>query len=216
MATNGPINPSSRFDYIVVGSGAAGAIVASRLSEDPNHRVLLLEAGGRDWNPLIHLPVGFTKLTTPDVNWGFMTVPQPQLNNREMWYPQGRCLGGSTSINAMIYIRGQHQDYDRWAELGNNDWSYEKVLPFFRRAEHNERLNDRYHSSAGAMNVTEQVAHNELSKAFVRAAQELGVPFTHDFNGEKQHGVGYYDVTQRNAQRESTATAYLRPVEMTL
>lgn len=211
MTNNGLTTPADRFDYIVVGSGAAGAIVASRLSEDPSHRVLVLEAGGSDWNPLIHLPVGFTKLTTPDVNWGFTTVPQPQLNNREMWYPQGRCLGGSTSINAMIYIRGQHADYDRWAELGNDDWSYEKVLPFFRRAEHNERLNDRYHSSTGAMNVTEQVAHNELSKAFVRAAQELGVPFTHDFNGEKQDGVGYYDVTQRNARRESTATAYLRP-----
>lgn len=202
---------SDRFDYIVVGSGAAGAVVASRLSEDPGTSVLLLEAGGRDWNPLIHMPVGFTKLTTPDVNWGFETVPQAQLNNREMWYPQGRCLGGSTSINAMIYIRGQKEDYERWAALGNDDWGYEQVLPFFRRAEHNERLNDRYHGSDGAMNVTEQVQHNELSKAFVRAAQELGVPFTADFNGERQHGVGYYDVTQKRARRESTSTAYLRP-----
>lgn len=202
---------SDRFDYIVVGSGAAGAVVASRLSEDPSVTVLLLEAGGRDWNPLIHMPVGFTKLTSPGVNWGFETVPQPQLNNREMWYPQGRTLGGSTSINAMIYIRGQKEDYDRWAALGNDDWGYEQVLPFFRRAEHNERLNDRYHGSDGAMNVTEQVQHNELSKAFVRAAQELGVPFTHDFNGERQYGVGYYDVTQKRARRESAATAYLRP-----
>jgi choline dehydrogenase len=202
---------SERFDYIVVGSGAAGAVVASRLSEDPAIRVLLLEAGGRDWNPLIHMPVGFTKLTSPKVNWGFETVPQPQLDNREMWYPQGRTLGGSTSINAMIYIRGQRQDYDRWAELGNDDWGYEQVLPFFRRAEHNERLNDRYHGCDGAMNVTEQVQHNELSKAFVRAAQELGVPFTADFNGEKQHGVGYYDVTQKRARRESASTAYLWP-----
>jgi choline dehydrogenase-like flavoprotein len=204
---------TSGFDYVVVGSGAAGAVVASRLTEDPSVKVLLLEAGGRDWNPLIHMPVGFTKLTTPDVNWGFETVPQPQLNNREMWYPQGRCLGGSTSINAMIYIRGQQEDYDKWASLGNDDWGYEKVLPFYRRAEHNERLNDRFHSSTGAMNVTEQVAHNELSKAFVRAAQELGVPFTADFNGARQDGVGYYDVTQRRARRESTATAYLRPAK---
>ena len=135
----------SNFDYIVVGSGAAGAVVASRLCEDPSVTVLLLEAGGRDWNPLIHMPVGFTKLTSPAVNWGFETVPQPQLGNREMWYPQGRTLGGSTSINAMIYIRGQQEDYDRWAALGNDDWGYEQVLPFFRRAEHNERLNDRYH-----------------------------------------------------------------------
>lgn len=202
---------TQRFDYIVVGSGAAGAVVASRLSEDRATRVLLLEAGGRDWNPLIHMPVGFTKLTSPKVNWGFETVPQAQLNNREMWYPQGRTLGGSTSINAMIYIRGQRQDYDRWAELGNDDWGYEQVLPFFRRAEHNERLNDRYHGTDGQMNVTEQVQHNELSKAFVRAAQELGVPFTADFNGAEQHGVGYYDVTQKRARRESASTAYLWP-----
>lgn len=202
---------TDRFDYVVVGSGAAGAVVAGRLSEDPAVRVLLLEAGGRDWNPLIHMPVGFTKLTSPSVNWGFETVPQPQLDGRELWYPQGRTLGGSTSINAMIYIRGQREDYDRWAALGNDDWGYERVLPFFRRAERNERLNDRYHGTDGAMNVTEQVQHNELSKAFVRAAQELGVPFTADFNGERQHGVGYYDVTQRRARRESTSTAYLRP-----
>lgn len=199
------------FDYIVVGAGAAGCAVASRLSEDPDVRVLLLEAGGPDSSFLIHIPVGFTKLTGPKVNWGYETVPQAQLNNREMWYPQGRTLGGSTSINAMIYIRGNPQDYDRWAELGNTQWGFEQVLPFFRRAESNERLNDRYHSSTGAMNVTEQVQRNELSKAFVRAAQELGLPFTPDFNGASQDGVSYYDVTQKNARRESAATAYLRP-----
>lgn len=199
------------YDYIVVGAGAAGCAVASRLSEDPAVRVLLLEAGGPDSSFLIHIPVGFTKLTGPRVNWGYETVPQAQLNNREMWYPQGRTLGGSTSINAMIYIRGNPQDYDRWASLGNRQWGFEQVLPFFRRAESNERLNDRYHSATGAMNVTEQVQHNELSKAFVRAAQELGLPFTPDFNGASQDGVGYYDVTQKKARRESAATAYLRP-----
>ena len=198
-----------RFDYIVIGAGAAGCAVASRLTEDPSTSVLLLEAGGRDSSFLVHIPVGFTKLSGPRYNWGFETVPQSELNQRTMWYPQGRLLGGSTSINAMIYIRGNTEDYDRWAELGNDDWGFEKVLPFFRKAEHNERLNDRFHSSEGAMNVTEQVAHNELSKAFVRAAQELGLPFTPDFNGAQQDGVGYYDVTQRNARRESAATAYL-------
>jgi choline dehydrogenase-like flavoprotein len=186
-------------------------VVANRLSANPEHRVLLLEAGGRDWNPLIHIPVGFTKLTTPDVNWGFSTVPQRELDDREMWYPQGRTLGGSTSINAMIYIRGQHADYDRWAELGCDGWSYEDVLPYYRASEHNERLNDRYHGSSGEMNVTEQVAYNPLSKAFVRALQELGVPFNADVNGENQEGVTFYDVTQRNARRESAATAFLRP-----
>jgi len=201
------------YTYIVVGSGAAGSVVANRLSADPAHRVLLLEAGGRDWNPLIHIPVGFTKLTTPDVNWGFSTVPQPEMDDREMWYPQGRTLGGSTSINAMIYIRGQAADYDRWAELGNEGWGYEDVLPYFKRSEHNERLNDRYHGTNGDMNVTQQVAHNPLSKAFVRALQELGLPFTADVNGANQEGVTFYDVTQRNARRESAATAFLRPAK---
>ncbi len=201
----------NRYDYVVVGAGAAGCAVAYRLTEAPDTTVLLLEAGGRDWSPLIHMPVGFTKLTGPKVNWGFETVPQRQLDGRRMWYPQGRTLGGSTSINAMIYIRGNRHDYDRWAELGNDDWGYEQVLPFFRRAEHNERLNDRYHGSEGPMNVTEQVQHNELSKAFVRAAQELGLSYNPDFNGAVQDGVGYYDVTQRRARRESASTAYLRP-----
>ncbi len=201
------------YDYIVVGAGAAGCAVANRLSADPRVSVLLLEAGGKDDNFLVHIPVGFTKLTGPKVNWMYETVPQAQLNNREMWYPQGRLLGGSTSINAMIYIRGNRYDYDRWAELGNDEWGYEQVLPFFRKAEHNERLNDEFHSTAGAMNVTEQVSHNELSKAFVRAAQELGLPFIPDFNGATQDGVGYYDVTQKKARRESAATAYLRPAK---
>ena len=204
--------PATHYDYVIVGAGAAGCAVANRLSADPNTTVLLLEAGGKDWSPLVHMPVGFTKLSGPRYNWEFSTVPQPELNNRAMWYPQGRTLGGSTSINAMIYIRGQKEDYEAWAELGNKHWGYEQVLPFFRRAEANERLNDRYHSSVGAVNVTEQVQHNPLSKAFVRAAQELGVNFIADFNGAVQEGVSWYDVTQKNARRESTATAYLKPI----
>jgi choline dehydrogenase len=204
--------PGTHYDYVIVGAGAAGCAVANRLSADPTMSVLLLEAGGRDWSPLIHMPVGFTKLSGPRYNWEFSTVPQRELNDRTMWYPQGRTLGGSTSINAMIYIRGQQEDYEAWAAMGNKDWSYEQVLPFFRRAEANERLNDCYHGSAGAVNVTEQVQHNPLSKAFVRAAQELGVPFTADFNGAAQEGVGWYDVTQKNARRDSASTAYLKPV----
>ena len=203
---------ATHYDYVIVGAGAAGCAVANRLSADPDTTVLLLEAGGKNWSPLVHMPVGFTKLSGPRYNWEFSTVPQPQLNNREMWYPQGRTLGGSTSINAMIYIRGQKEDYEAWAALGNKHWGFEQVLPFFRRAEANERLNDRYHSSVGAVNVTEQVQHNPLSKAFVRAAQELGVTFIADFNGAVQEGVSWYDVTQKNARRESTATAYLKPI----
>ncbi|MGO2558651.1 GMC family oxidoreductase [Brachybacterium sp.] len=199
------------YDYIVIGAGAAGAPVASRLTEDGSKRVLLLEAGGRDWNPLIHMPMGFTKLTTPDVNWGYETVPQKQLNNRRMHYPQGRTLGGSTSINAMIYIRGNAGDYDAWRDLGNEDWGYDDVLPFFKKSENNERLNDKYHGTGGPMNVTEQAAHNELSKAYVRAAQELGLKYNPDLNGAVQEGVSYYDVTQRNHRRESAATAFINP-----
>ena len=202
---------SQRYTHIVVGAGAAGCAVAARLSEGADNQVLLLEAGGPDRNPLIHMPAGFTKLTSPDVNWGFSTVPQPELNDRRMHYPQGRTLGGSTSINAMIYIRGNRLDYDEWAQLGNEGWGYDGVLPYFRKSENNERLVDEYHGSGGPLNVTEQVGHNALSKGFVRAAQSLGIPYSHDFNGAVQDGVGFYDVTQRNVRRESAATAFLRP-----
>ena len=202
---------AKRHTHIVIGAGAAGCAVAARLSEDPDKQVLLLEAGGRDWNPLIHMPAGFTKLTGPSVNWGFETVPQPELNGRRMHYPQGRTLGGSTSINAMIYIRGNRLDYDQWRDLGNDGWGYDGVLPYFRKSENNERLADEYHGTGGPMNVTEQVAHNPISKGFVRAAQSIGIPFSHDFNGAEQAGVGFYDVTQRNVRRESSATAYLGP-----
>jgi choline dehydrogenase len=201
-----------RFTHIVAGAGAAGCAVANRLSADPANRVLLLEAGGPDRSPLIHMPAGFTKLTSPSVNWGFSTVPQGQLDNREMHYPQGRTLGGSTSINAMIYIRGHRLDYDEWESLGNTGWGYEGVLPYFKRMENHERLVDEFHGSGGPMNVASQVQHNPLSRAFVRAGQELGLPYSADFNGASQDGVGFYDVTQRNVRRESAATAYLKPI----
>ena len=199
------------FTHVIVGAGAAGCVVANRLSEDSTNNVLLLEAGGPDRNPLIHIPVGFTKLTTPDVNWGFSTAPQPQMNDRKMWYPQGRTLGGSTSINAMIYIRGHRADYDRWEALGNVGWGYSDVLPWFRRSENNARLNNAYHGVGGDMNVTQQIQHNPLTRAFVLAAQELGLDFNADVNGAEQDGVTFYDVTQRNARRESSSTAFLRP-----
>jgi choline dehydrogenase-like flavoprotein len=203
---------TSTYNYIVVGAGAAGCVVANRLSADPHVSVVLLEAGGPDRSPLIHMPAGFTKLTSPEVNWGFETVPQPQLNNRCMHYPQGRTLGGSTSINAMIYIRGHRLDYEAWRELGNEGWGYDGVLPYFKKAENNERLVDAYHGTSGPLNVAEQVQHNVLSRAFVRAAQEVGIPYNPDLNGSQQDGVSFYQVTQRNVRRESAATAYLRPV----
>ena len=200
------------FNYIVVGAGAAGCVVANRLSANPDVRVLLLEAGGPDRSPLIHMPAGFVKLTSPDVNWGFATAPQPELNNRRMHYPQGRVLGGSTSINAMIYIRGHRLDYDGWRELGNEGWGYDGVLPYFRKAENNERLVNEYHGTGGPLNVADQVQHNLLTRAFVRAAQEVGISYNPDLNGAKQEGVSFYQVTQRNVRRESAATAYLKPV----
>lgn len=200
------------FDYIVVGAGAAGCVVANRLSANPDVRVLLLEAGGPDSSPLIHMPAGFTKLTGPAVNWGFETIPQPEMNNRRMHYPQGRTLGGSTSINAMIYIRGHRLDYDEWRDLGNDGWGYDGVLPYFKKAENNERLVDDYHGTGGPLNVAEQVQHNPLTGAFVRSAQQAGIPYNPDLNGAKQEGVSFYQVTQRNVRRESAATAYLKPV----
>ena len=196
------------FDFVVVGAGAAGCAVARRLSARAS--VILLEAGPRDTSPLIHMPAGFTKLTGKNVNWGFRTAPQSHVNQREMHYPQGRTLGGSTSINAMIYIRGHRLDYDEWRDLGCDGWSYEDVLPYFKKSENNERFVDRYHAQGGLLNVADQTQHNILTRAFVRSAQEVGIPYNPDLNGARQAGVSFYQVTQRNVKRESAATAFLR------
>jgi choline dehydrogenase-like flavoprotein len=198
-------------DYIIIGAGSAGCVLADRLSADPSKRVLVLEAGGRDTDPLIHMPSGFGKLQKPSVNWCFTTAPQTHLNNRRLWYPQGKTLGGSSSINAMIYIRGQAADYDGWADLGNTGWSYREVLPYFIRSEHNERLANIYHGTGGPLYVSDQISPNPLSKAFVRAAQQAGHPYNSDFNGASTIGVGAYQVTCRDARRWSTARAFLYP-----
>ncbi|MHA1555283.1 MAG: GMC family oxidoreductase [Alphaproteobacteria bacterium] len=199
------------YDFVIVGAGSAGCVLANRLSEDPSVRVLLLEAGGRDINPFIHMPAGFGKLQKPSVNWCFQTAPQKHLDNREIWYPQGKTLGGSSSINAMIYIRGQPADYDEWAALGNDGWSYREVLPYFIRSEHNERLVNDYHGTGGELGVSDQISPNVLSKAFVRAAQQAGHPYNTDFNGASQVGTGAYQVNCRDARRSSTARAFLHP-----
>lgn len=200
------------FDYVIVGAGSAGCTLAARLSEDPNVSVCVLEAGGSDKHPLIHTPIGFAFFgeNTP-LNWHFETTPQKNLNGRNGLQPRGRTLGGSSSINAMIYIRGSKADYNNWAESGADGWSWDDVLPYFLKAENNERGNSEFHNDRGPLSVSELRFKNPLSDVFLDASRELQLPFNDDFNGETQEGMGYYQVTQRDGQRCSAAVAYLHP-----
>lgn len=201
------------YDYIIVGAGSAGCVLAHRLSADPNCRVLLLEAGGRDWHPFIHMPAGLAKLVgKKGVNWDYYTEPEPHLDNRRLWWPRGKVLGGSSSINAMCYIRGDARDYDEWAQLsGDARWNWQGVLPYFRRSEGNERGADDLHGDVGPLAVSNLRHHNALSQAAIDAATALGYPLSSDFNGPEQAGFGYYQVTQKNGARCSTAQGYLKP-----
>ena len=211
---NGAREALGEFDYIIVGAGSAGCVLASRLSEDPSTRVCLLEAGPSDANPLIHAPMGFAFLgdKTP-VNWRFDTLPQKHLNGRQGHQPRGRVLGGSSSINAMIYIRGSRADYDRWAAHGATGWSYDDVLPYFKKAEDNMRGADEWHGTGGPLTVSDLRFKNPLSDIFLTAASELQLPTNDDFNGASQEGMGYYQVTQREGRRCSAAAAYLTSVK---
>ncbi|MEM9531013.1 MAG: choline dehydrogenase [Pseudomonadota bacterium] len=198
------------FDFIVVGAGSAGCVLANRLSEDPSFSVLLVEAGGRDWHPFIHMPAGLAKLVNIKwLNWGYETQPESELDNRRLYWPRGKVLGGSSSINAMCYARGHRADYDHWANLGNSGWSYADVLPFFVKAENQERGASRYHGSDGPLSVQDLRHHNPLSEVFLDAARECGFPLNEDFNGPTQRGFGYYQVTQKDGARWSTAAGYL-------
>ena len=203
---------SGTYDYIVVGGGSAGCVLANRLSADASRRVLLLEAGGRDWNPWIHIPVGYFKtMHDPRTDWCFRTEPDKGLNGRRLDWPRGKVLGGSSSINGLLYIRGQKEDYDHWRQLGNAGWSFEDVLPYFKRAEDQERGPDDYHGSGGPLAVSDMRIRRALCDRFIEAAGELGIPASDDFNGARQEGAGYFQLTARNGRRCSTAVGYLKP-----
>jgi len=201
------------YDYVIVGAGSAGCVLANRLSAETGKRVLLLEAGPRDWNPLIHMPAGLARLSSQrSINWNYDTEPEPHLNQRSLWWPRGKTLGGSSSINAMCYIRGVAGDYDRWAEAtGDPRWSWTQVLPWFLRSEDNSRGTSHLHGQGGPLGVSDLRYHNPLSATFIDAGISAGYGSNHDFNGEQQAGFGLYQVTQRNGARCSTAAGFLKP-----
>ena len=199
-------------DYIIIGGGSAGCVLASRLTEDPNVQVTLLEAGPADSSVLLHCPGGLALLAkTGQNNWKFETTPQPGLNGRKGYQPRGKVLGGSSSVNAMIYARGHQSDYDHWAEQGNPGWAWKDVLPYFKRAEHNERGGDDLHGTGGPLNVKDLTTPNRFGPVFVEAGKQAGYVANSDFNGPEQEGVGMYQVTHKNGERCSAAKAYLTP-----
>ncbi len=199
-------------DFIIIGAGSAGCVLANRLTEDGRYSVLLLEAGGKDTSPMIHIPVGYaTTLKDPKVNWLFDTEVDPTSGNRAHVWPRGKVLGGSSSINGLLYVRGQAADFDGWSQLGCTGWGYADCLPYFRRAENNERLRDELHGNDGPLHVSDPRDRHPVSDAFIEGGVELGLPFNDDINGASQDGISYFQMTMHNGRRWSAAMAYLRP-----
>ena len=199
-------------DYIIIGAGSAGCVLAQRLSENPAHRVLLIEAGGKDKKMELHIPAAYGKLNYSNVDWGFYTEPQSFVDNRKMYQPRGKTLGGSSSTNAMAYIRGNRNDYDLWEKLGVKGWSYNEVLPFFKKSEHNEQIADNFHGTKGLLNVTYAKQYRTpLAEAFVKGCVENNIPENQDCNGEEQFGTGFFQFTIKDGKRHSTAQAFLVP-----
>jgi choline dehydrogenase-like flavoprotein len=200
------------YDFIITGGGSAGCAIAARLSEDPDVRVLLLEAGGSDKGLLFKIPAGFAKMTKGVASWGWSTVPQKHMNGRVLWYTQAKVIGGGSSINAQIYTRGNADDYDAWErDHGCHGWNHRTLLPYFRRAEGNQRFANEFHGSDGPLGVSMPIAALPVADAFIKAAQQYGIPYNPDFNGARQEGAGFYQLTQRDGRRSSAASAYLVP-----
>src|SRR5690349_16337421 len=199
------------FDFIIVGAGSAGCVLANRLTADGRHTVLLLEAGGEDRDIWIHIPLGYGRhFTNPKVNWLYDTEPEAECHGRRVIQPRGKVIGGSSSINGLLYIRGQAEDFDHWRQLGNAGWSFADVLPYFRRAEDQERGEDELHGVGGPLSVRDVSEPHPLCEAFIEACEQAGIPRTDDFNGATQEGAGYFQLTTRNGRRWSTAAGYLR------